>query len=521
MRRAISFLLIMCVTTGLLAGGYGYSPTYFDRLTVGTLTVGGITSGTLAPDLFVVTDSTGLFTSYDLYDGSNVFGSRDAFTTGNNGTEITNGVTNGTTTFGAALHGKTVAAGDLLYITSSTTAADVGFYRIIASTANDFTLDRAPSGTATAVHAQVYNMALSYDIGTHSQLDSDFTSVYWGSQTFRNGGTSGAAIALMEGSGGGTNTMTFKAPDSLAGNVVVTGPSSTCTLPGLGLANTFTANQMIDGSADAIQLLVQGHSTQTSFPFVVETSSGTDLLTVSNGGSLWVKNYINLDTGIVEQATSGTTLTLNGYQGSFTGAGPGVKINTPPMSGTTASTGLNVSSTNTKSANAHSVMSITPTYNQTSTAGGTDLTINRTETAVGSGAQFLIDAQTGGASKFSVTNGGLVANRVKSITIPDSGGPGAAAYTINPEDLSVAAGAISSYIELTCSDADGCDITMGETDVVVGTILNVVNIGANVCNFADTGGVSELAGAFAAGQYDSLSLRYATGTWVETGRSNN
>lgn len=289
----------------------------------------------------------------------------------------------------------------------------------------------------------------------------------------------------------------------------------------LGNGNTWTVGQVIDGTADENQLRIQSNSTQNTYPFLVENSSGTDTFYTTNSGSIWVKNYILLDSGIIEQNTSGTTLTINGYQSTFTGAGPGVKINTPPMSGTTASTGFNVSSTNTKSANAHSVMSITPTYNQTSTAGGTDLTINRTETAVGSGAQFLIDAQTGGASKFSVTNGGLVANRVKSITIPDSGGAGAAAYTINPEDLSVAAGAISSYIELTCSDADGCDITMGETDVVVGTILNVVNIGTNVCNFADTGGVSELAGAFAAGQYDSLSLRYATGTWVETGRSNN
>lgn len=53
------------------------------------------------------------------------------------------------------------------------------------------------------------------------------------------------------------------------------------------------------------------------------------------------------------------------------------------------------------------ILSITPTYNQTSgTAANTDLLINRTQTAVGSGAQYLIDAQVGGVSKFSVTNAG-------------------------------------------------------------------------------------------------------------------
>jgi len=52
-------------------------------------------------------------------------------------------------------------------------------------------------------------------------------------------------------------------------------------------------------------------------------------------------------------------------------------------------------------------LSITPTYNQTSgTAANTDLLIKRTETAVGSGAQLLIDAQVGGVSKFRVSNAG-------------------------------------------------------------------------------------------------------------------
>ena len=53
------------------------------------------------------------------------------------------------------------------------------------------------------------------------------------------------------------------------------------------------------------------------------------------------------------------------------------------------------------------IVNIRPTYNQvSSTASNTDLLINRTETAVGSGAQLLIDAQVGGVSKFNVSNAG-------------------------------------------------------------------------------------------------------------------
>jgi len=48
---------------------------------------------------------------------------------------------------------------------------------------------------------------------------------------------------------------------------------------------------------------------------------------------------------------------------------------------------------------------IMPTYNQSAaTTANTDLLINRTETAVGTGAQYLLDAQVNGISKFNVSN---------------------------------------------------------------------------------------------------------------------
>ena len=50
---------------------------------------------------------------------------------------------------------------------------------------------------------------------------------------------------------------------------------------------------------------------------------------------------------------------------------------------------------------------LAPTYNQTSgTANNTDLLINRTETAVGSGTQRLISAQVGSVEKFGIDNVG-------------------------------------------------------------------------------------------------------------------
>lgn len=51
---------------------------------------------------------------------------------------------------------------------------------------------------------------------------------------------------------------------------------------------------------------------------------------------------------------------------------------------------------------------VTPTYNQSSTAGSTDFLINRTETALGSGTHKFIDLQVGGTSKFSISNVGAL-----------------------------------------------------------------------------------------------------------------
>lgn len=58
----------------------------------------------------------------------------------------------------------------------------------------------------------------------------------------------------------------------------------------------------------------------------------------------------------------------------------------------------------TQSAGTFVGLRVNPRYNQSGTAGATDLLIKRTETAVGSGSQLLIDAQVGSDSRFQVTN---------------------------------------------------------------------------------------------------------------------
>lgn len=101
---------------------------------------------------------------------------------------------------------------------------------------------------------------------------------------------------------------------------------------------------------------------------------------------------------------------------------------------------------------------------------------------------------------------------VETISIPDNGGGTPADYTLV---------ASARVIKLSTADADGANVTMSETGIKEGQQLTVVNIGANTLNFADTGGVSELAGAFAAGIHDSITMTYNGTTWEEEGRSDN
>lgn len=99
-------------------------------------------------------------------------------------------------------------------------------------------------------------------------------------------------------------------------------------------------------------------------------------------------------------------------------------------------------------------LAIVPTYNQASgDAANTDLRINRTETAIGSGTQRLIDAQVGGSSRFNVSNLGVMAfARRATVTV----------------DAATTFAASATYIVLECTGAESIDtITGGTTGAVV------------------------------------------------------
>lgn len=157
-------------------------------------------------------------------------------------------------------------------------------------------------------------------------------------------------------------------------------------------------------------------------------------------------------------------------------------------------------------------------------AGGTLGTVTL-GTTFNDGFQFpaigITAIYSSGAIKSTFTSGAGQTVEFQLLTVADNGGGTAATATLT---------ATNNVVKVVCNDADGCDITMGESaGSTYGTNLSrtvfIVNTSANVCNFADTAGVTELAGAFAMGQNDALTLLQlysgSPQTWIEISRSNN
>lgn len=79
---------------------------------------------------------------------------------------------------------------------------------------------------------------------------------------------------------------------------------------------------------------------------------------------------------------------------------------------------------------------------------------------------------------------------VSNVTVPDNGAGTPAAYALDPA---------SSYVEITCNDADGCNVTMDETSAVEGDAVIIMNVSVNSVDLADSSGVHELDGNFSGG----------------------
>lgn len=248
------------------------------------------------------------------------------------------------------------------------------------------------------------------------------------------------------------------------------------------LSNISAANAGATGATAAVQVQPANALDAADYVFCVNNNAATCLFSVTHSGNGRVSGTFQaVGNAFFDNVYFGGSGTLSDYVTTFGG----------PSSITSVSSTV-------------PAMKVQPRI-----ALDTDDLFLALRTSAG-GDLFLVDTEG------DVTSSGRENHLVDADTIADNGAGSNATYTLTPT---------SSYVELTCSDAHGCDITMGETGVAEGTRVCIVSLtgaaGASENNFADTAGVSELAGAFAAETNDTICLLYTGATWVESSRSNN
>lgn len=211
----------------------------------------------------------------------------------------------------------------------------------------------------------------------------------------------------------GTPTIpTAATPTALVGLTAITGVSpnyiSSDSAPAIdqSIAPVWTGTHQFNATSP-----IKVGSTATSGIQTYNTSDQTT--NYERGEALFSANTffvrtVNGGTGTLRAINIGNSQNSVTFKGVASSLG-GTQIFLPTTSGAGA-VGVMVSGyTNTATSGQSSLLAFTPTYNQASgSAANTDILVNRTETALGSGAQFFTDFQVSASSRYSVDNNGHI-----------------------------------------------------------------------------------------------------------------
>lgn len=351
--------------------------------------------------------------------------------------------------------------------------------------------------------------ALNVDLGLFNGRTDPFLAILSDDQTksliLFHDGTNGildttfGAISIPDGLTTTTviqnNLTTFSAGAAITGGSYQIGRDSDATNQ---LHLNAPSGASIEMSINDSPLLIITSSTinTNNQPIINIGNSGTDF---GGGGQLTLGN--------IATTTGTTTLTLNnGAHTAITTAVPALDINSftnTVNSGSTLSLG-------------YAATIDPPTYQGVAGGGAETVTDIYTLYLPGPG---VVGANLNNTSigtlwvdSGDVRLDGLTQNTPQTVSVADNGAGTPALVTITPS---------AGVIQVTCNDPHNCNVTMSETGAKNGVSIILVNMSANSVVYTDSAGVSELAGGFTAGQYDSISMTYQSDRWVEDARSNN
>lgn len=317
-----------------------------------------------------------------------------------------------------------------------------------------------------------------------------------------------AGIGYFHGAGGtlGTAPIQIDQPGMilLARNVstgvlagIVSNASPNVSIVSQGVTSTFSGGTLVvntqlqsggnllAGAANAADGLIFSNEAEIQWPDTKIAEVGTGLVLTASGGVSTPNGFSA--TGTISTAS---TLQLSGTAGIY-------------FSNTGATSGI--------------IGGGTSAANMSATVPSVKVQAEVTPDA--DDAIFCVKAGLSGAggcvsifdNEGDITTAGREVHTAQALTC--AAGGGACALTITPS---------SSIITVDCQDADTCDVTMSETGAVAGSRTCITIIGATgATDFADSAGVLEIAGAFAAGIADTICLVYVNSAWHEISRSNN
>ncbi len=206
-------------------------------------------------------------------------------------------------------------------------------------------------------------------------------------------------------------------------------------------------------------------------------------IAVSAGGNA---SFAGADTTTIVSSSASQTLTLDSNNGTgffylnkmgtVGGSGQSVFYVACTLGGGNQSP-LTTAATITNASGTSYALKLVPTYNQTSTAGSTDIYVNRTQTALGSGTHSLMDLQVSSTSKFRIDNTG---KEIKQVGNADSS-CGTGTLASGTVTISTTAVTSNSLIFLTAT-ANGAALGT----LSVGTKTAATSFVVNSSNVADT-----------------------------------
>lgn len=338
--------------------------------------------------------------------------------------------------------GTTTASGGITEIIRYTYTPGATYYNSISSSIGGGAGQNALRFlvTNTAGNAQTTPLILSDNLNTITGL------------TFFTGGNVGIGTNAASVPFEIQNTLAIQRLTSTTGtNQAYYRSTNTSGSMFAGLESSSGGSIATGGIANAA---IFGHS--GALPVQIMTNS-TPKMTILSGGNVGIG--IAAPTGIlhVQQVADSTAVTSIPVALSVDSVGAAGEL--------TASSGVQV------------FAAIKPTYNQTSTAAGTDLLINRTNTAIGSGAQKLIDAQVGGSTVFSVDrNGSLVVIGTDTRSDNQWVGLGAAAGRIEFDDQTIdEVNILNAHVGIG-TNTPGANLPNG---FAAGKILEITDTGAS------------------------------------------